>query len=254
MQKTRPGIGVDPHLQASEKMNSSNGTFNVRSLREQLYEYIKAEIQSGRIIPGSYINLKEIIQQLGISKTPLRDALIQLECEGFVRIVPRRGVIVNELTIQDIKNAVEIVDALEAAVLLEVFEKIGESHLRKMEKLNEKLKSAIHNKDYDRIYHLDIAFHDVFIELSENEELKKIIAPYKQRLYDLPGRAYLEKWESLNCDEHRKLIETIRKGRKEEAVRLWRDIHWSYKVHEKKIERFSATANKTVEEKLEEHQ
>ena len=235
-------------------MKLPNGTLNVKPLREQIYEYLRADIQSGRIVQDSFINLKEISQQLGISTTPLRDALIQLECEGFVKIVPRRGVIVKKLTFQDIKNAVEIVGALEAAVLAEVFDKIGETHLRKMEKLNEKLRLAVHNKDHDKIYRLNIAFHDVFISLSENEDLKKIIMPYKQRLYDFPPRDYLEAWESLNCDEHSKLIETIREGRRDEAIRLWRESHWSYKVHEENIQRFYATATDTAKEVLNKYQ
>ena len=235
-------------------MKLTNGTLNVKSLREQIYEYLRAEIQSGRIVQDSFINLKEISQQLGISTTPLRDALIQLECEGFVKIVPRRGVIVKKLTFQDIKNAVEIVGALEAAVLSEVFDKIGETHLRKMEKLNEKLRLAIQRKDHDKIYRLNIAFHDVFIDLSENEELKKLIAPYKQRLYDFPPRDYLETWENLNCDEHAKLIERIRKGKREEAIRLWRESHWSYKVHERNIQRFYANATEAAEQMLHKYQ
>lgn len=235
-------------------MKPPNGTLNVKPLREQIYEYLRGEIQSGRIVQNSFINSKEISHRLGISTTPLRDALIQLECEGFVEIVPRRGVIVKKLTLQDIKNAVEIVGALEAAVLSEVFDKIGESHLRKMEKLNEKLKLAVRSKDHHKIYHLNIAFHDVFINLSENEDLKKIIMPYKQRLYDFPPRAYLQNWESFNCEEHSMLIETIRSGKQEEAIRLWRESHWSYKVHEKNIRRFYATATETTKEVLTKYQ
>lgn len=230
-------------------MEQLSETLNVRPLREQVYEYLRTEIQTGRLEQGSFIDVKKISGQLGISTTPLRDALIQLECEGFVRIVPRRGVIVKKLTLQDIKNAVEIVGALEASVLLEVFDKIGESHLRKMEKLNAELKAAIQRKEHAQIYQLNIAFHEVFIALSDNEDIKKIILPYKQRLYDFPPRAYLEQWESINCEEHGKLIETIRKGKRAEAIRLWRDSHWSYKVHEKNIQRFYSDAARSVEDK-----
>ena len=76
------------------------GAIETRSLREQVYEYLKSEIQAGRLVPGSFINLNEISAQLGISKTPLRDAIIQMECEGFVSILPRRGVLLKRLQIR----------------------------------------------------------------------------------------------------------------------------------------------------------
>ena len=70
---------------------------NVKSLREQVYEYIRDQMMTGHILPNTTLNLNQISDHLGISKTPLRDALIRLEVEGFVTIMPRRGVVVNAL-------------------------------------------------------------------------------------------------------------------------------------------------------------
>ncbi len=75
---------------------------NILSLREQVYEYLRNEMITGGLVPGSTINLNRIAEQLGISKTPLRDALIHLELEGFVTILPRKGVMVNALTLEDV--------------------------------------------------------------------------------------------------------------------------------------------------------
>ncbi|MCP4151170.1 MAG: GntR family transcriptional regulator, partial [bacterium] len=75
---------------------------NTKSLKEQIYEYLRKEITKRRLRPGSIINMDATSRKLGISKTPLRDALIQLEMEGFVTIAPRRGIFVNTLTIKDI--------------------------------------------------------------------------------------------------------------------------------------------------------
>ncbi len=60
----------------------------IASLREQVYRYLRDQMHLGNILPGSSLNLNQISQQLGISKTPLRDALIQMESEGFVTIYP----------------------------------------------------------------------------------------------------------------------------------------------------------------------
>jgi DNA-binding GntR family transcriptional regulator len=61
---------------------------NIKSLKEQVYEYLREQMRIGAILPGSVIDMEETSKKLGVSKTPLRDALLQLEMEGFVSILP----------------------------------------------------------------------------------------------------------------------------------------------------------------------
>ncbi|MDX2454738.1 GntR family transcriptional regulator, partial [Desulfosarcina sp.] len=149
------------HNHASEK----GSLLEIRSLREQVYEYLRGEMQAGNLIPGSFIPLNEISEHLGISKTPLRDAIIQLECEGFVTILPRRGVVMNKLSLDEIRNMLDVVGALESQVLLSVFDQIKPHHLETMEQLNEKMRSIMYLQKFrkfdQRYYQLNIAFHDV---------------------------------------------------------------------------------------------
>ena len=211
---------------------------DLTSLREQVYHYIRGEMHNGNLLQGSYINVKEMSQQLGISKTPLRDAIIQLECEGFVSILPRRGVLVNKLTLADIKNSVEIVGALEAAAIVSAFDKLGLAHIEEMEHLNSAMITEINNENFERYYELNITFHDIFLNLSGNKELRRIVMPIKQRLYDFPRRAYIKEWELAHSDEHVQFIEFIKRGKRDEAASLWRNSHWSFTVHEKFIRQF----------------
>lgn len=220
------------------KKKKTASIFEIRSLREQVYEYLRNEMYHGRLEPGSFINLNEISQRLGISKTPLRDALIQLECEGFVSILPRRGVLVKKLTIEDVRNILEVVGALESAVIMSVFDKIGSKHIQRLEALNSKMIAAVEREDFDTYYRLNIDFHDVFLDLNENGDLQRIVTPLKQRLYDFPRRTYIKEWELINCGEHQKLIDFIKAGKPAQAVKLWRDSHWSFKAYEKFIRRF----------------
>ena len=81
---------------------------NVKSLKEQVYEYLREQMRKGGLGPGSTIDMEETSKRLGVSKTPLRDALLLLETEGFVSVLPRRKVVVNPLTLQDIKDYYEI--------------------------------------------------------------------------------------------------------------------------------------------------
>ncbi len=216
---------------------------NTKSLREQVYEYLRDEIQNGNLLPGATINPNEISKQLGISKTPLRDAIIQLEIEGFVTILPRRGVTVKKLTLQEIKDSYEIVGALEASVIMNEFDKITATHISQMEKLNSDQKAALENQDYDTYYRLNLDFHNIFNSLSDNKTLMQLIMPFKQRLYDFPRRGYIREWEMNNCDEHHQFIELVKKKDRMGAANLMRDVHWSYTVQEKYILQFYENAN-----------
>lgn len=233
-----------------ENSKNANGLLDVRSLREQIYEYLRSEMHHGNLLPGSFIKISELSEKLGISKTPLRDAIIQLESEGLVTILPRRGVLVNKLSIRDIENMLEIAGALESAVILSVFDKFESSHIAEMTRLNKEMISAIRREDFERYYKLNIAFHNVFLDLSENTALKKILMPLKQRLYDFPRRTYIKEWELINCQEHSKLIEHINKGERSQAASLMQDSHWSFKAYEKFIRQFYFGSEERIESEL----
>lgn len=211
---------------------------NQKPLREQVYEFLRAELHKGNLAPGTAINLARLSERLGISKTPLRDALIQLEVEGFVTISPRRGVFVNRLDLEDIKHYYEIIGALESAVLISVFDKIRHEGLPAMKRLNRDIIAALMREDYDTYYQLNIRFHHLFVDMSDNEFLKRIILPMKQRLYDFPQRSYMKNWEEQNCRDHEALIEAIERGDKDAAAGVWRDRHWSFSVQAPYIKRF----------------
>ena len=73
---------------------------NTVSLREQVYQYLSHQIQAGELRPGSFIKLDVLSKRLAVSKTPLKEAIFNLECEGIVEILPRRGIIVKNLQIK----------------------------------------------------------------------------------------------------------------------------------------------------------
>ena len=209
----------------------------VKPLREQVYEHLRNLMHSGELSPGSSINITEISDQLGISKTPLRDALIQMEVEGFVEILPRRGFIVNQLTLEDVKNAYEIIGLLESGALISSFSKYKASHISKMNKLNNDMRKMIKKNNFDRYYNLNHDLHQMFLEYSDNTKLQKLIKPIKQSIYEFPRKAFFAEWELGNCDEHQQIIDLIKKGDPEGAAKVLRDVHWSYEVQKQKYDK-----------------
>ena len=227
---------------------------DIRSLRQQIYEYLQKEIQAGRLVPGSFIKLNEISEHLGVSKTPLRDAIIQMECEGFVSILPRRGVLLKKLTIEEIKDILEILGALESATIRSVFDKITPRRIARMKKLNAEMRRCIREKTVEtfdpQYYSLNIAFHDVFLDLSTNATMKPLLATMKQRLYDFPRLAYMKDWERANCDEHEHFIDYICKGEKDAAALFWQETHWGFEAQKPYIIEFYAQAKKHIQNQL----
>lgn len=210
----------------------------LKSLREQVYEFLRQELSSGNLIPGSPINLNQMSRHLGISKTPLRDAILQLEIEGFVTIAPRSGVFVRRLTVDIIRHLYEVAGGLEMVVLLNTLDTIDANRIARMKWLNSGLISAVEREDFDTLYEMNLAFHNVFLDLSDNCGLRRILDAAKQRLYDFPRRGYIVEWELENCRDHELLIQGIEERDRAKIQNVWADRHWNFYAQEEFIRRF----------------
>lgn len=217
---------------------------NLKSLKDQVYEYLREEMHRGKILPGSVINMEETARKLGVSRTPLRDALLQLEKEDFVSILPRRGVVVNVLTLEDIKNYYQIIGSLESTALLLAAPRMKKADIQLMEKLIEGMRQAIDDDDFDLYYEKNLRFHNVFLNLCGNRKLIETVNRLKKRLYDFPRQAgFVKEWEETsNSQEHREILELIKGEKFEAAARYLRDVHWSFEVQEKFVNRYYARA------------
>ncbi len=214
------------------------GTLKYESLSEQVYLHLRRQMNNGGMTPGSTINIGEIAEQLGISKTPLRDALIHLECEGFVTILPRRGVLVNELSIDDIRNAYDAIGLAESHMIKKNINNIKASQINKLQILNERMSSEIQSGDFSNLFESNLEFHNTYLAVSTNSMLKKFILPIKHRLYDFPRHNFIAEWELENCAEHARFISCLKKKDGEGAARLLRDVHWSFETQKKYIYQF----------------
>lgn len=232
------------------KIMARKGALNLKLLKEQVYDYLREQMELGEIRPGAVINMEDTSKELGVSRTPLRDALLQLEAENFVSILPRRGVVVNVLTLKDIKSYYEILGALESAALLSCFIRLKKTDIKKMRALNERMIEAISGNDFNSYYQNNLKFHNVFLDLCANTHLKKIANNLKRRLYDFPRQqGFVKEWEEESIKEHQELLDLIEKGKSQEASSYIRDVHWSYAVQEKYIQKYYSHAASLAESK-----
>lgn len=218
---------------ASPFPESALPVLQTRSLREQVYGYLRGEMSRGGLKPGSFLDLNGLAQRLGISRTPLRDALLQLEVEGFVEILPRRGIKLKPLTLDEIRNIYQIVGALEAAAVATAGPRIGKAGLAHMKAENQAMRQAIKAGDFDLFHAHNTAFHGVFLDGCANPRMAVLVESLKQRLYDWPRRkTLLADWEDRSVGEHARLVALMETGKYEEAGAFHRDVHWSFEVQE----------------------
>jgi DNA-binding GntR family transcriptional regulator len=211
----------------------------LKTLREQVYDYLRESLNRRELVPGATVDLSKLSRKLGVSKTPLRFALSQLENEGFVTILPRRGCVVNVLTLEEIRNIYQIIGALESSVVLAEADKVTPQLLARLRECNDSARVAVDEDDFDRYYAFNLDFHDTYLDLSLNEPLVRTVRLLKHRLYDFPRKGrFVKKWELRSTDEHEELVRLLERGRFEEAAAQIRDVHWSYDVQRPFIETY----------------
>lgn len=209
------------------------------SLRQQIYEILRGDLKQGLLRPGDPIKLDDVAARLGVSRTPLREALLQLELEGFVVIKPRSGIIVRSLTLDDIRNLYQMIGALESSIILDEGHRLTAGQVEEMGQWNRAMKLAVAQGDFEKYYAANLALHNSYIDLSTNRELVRLVTTMKQRLYDFtPRRDILRDWEQASTLEHEKVVAALANKDLQEAARLIREVHWSFEVQEKFIRKY----------------
>lgn len=146
-----------------------------RTLRESIADAIRDSIMRGQLKPGLKISEPSLASQFGISRTPVREAIRQLDSEGFVRVIPRRGARVAPLAEKDIREFYEIKAVLEGYAARLASSRITDKEVDKMEQLNIAMEKAHKEQDFKRAFKLHNEFHEVFLRASGNEQLHQLI-------------------------------------------------------------------------------
>jgi DNA-binding GntR family transcriptional regulator len=179
-------------------------------LREVVCETLREAISTGVLKPGERLMEIQLAEELGVSRTPVREAIRKLELEGFVVMVPRRGTYVADFSIRDINEVFEVRSALEILAAGLAAERITEEELEQMERLLVQMGEQIEHGDIDTIVDIDSQFHDILYRASRNDRLVGIINNLREQLTRLravsmqnPGRL------KVMIEEHSRLVEAI---------------------------------------------
>ena len=130
-------------------------------LREVVCESLREAIRNGTLKPGERLMEIQLAEQLGVSRTPVREAIRKLELEGYVIMMPRRGTYVANMSMSDISDIFEIRSALESLSNGLAAKRITPDELEHLQNLLVMLKPYVEQMDMEKIVELDIAFHDL---------------------------------------------------------------------------------------------
>ena len=194
-------------------------------LREEVYEYLRNALKEEALKPGMFVSISQLMKRLGLSRTPLRDALLQLQNDGFVTFLPQRGIRINELTPQDIGDLYEMLGALDSRILLSVFHRIGPSETKAMRALNRRMLENISERTFGRYWDLNTAFHNVYLDLSSNAPILRQINIIRQRLFEFGKKDWSHRMREMNHAEHVALMGLIEDGDAVAAADFIRDVH-----------------------------
>ena len=211
----------------------------LKSLREQVYDHLRQLLNRGELRPGAPLDLDALEARLGVSRTPLRDALLQLEAEGFVDILPRRGVRSARSPARTSATSTRSSAPSRARRSSPPSPGSARAEAAALRRLNREMKGAVEAGDFDRYYERNLAFHDVFLDRCDNERLVRLVRTLKQRLYDWPRRrGFVKAWERASVREHAAFARLVARGEARAAADHLRDVHWSYAVQERFIEAY----------------
>jgi len=198
---------------------------NHQLLRTQVYEYLRGQLRNGELRPGMFLSITQLMKELNIGRTPLRDALIQMQTDGFVTFLPQRGIRINELSRQGIKDILEVLGALDSRVMLSVFSQIGPSQISEMREINRRMSEMAVQRDFYKYWELNHQFHNVYLTLSSNSQILHLLNIFRQRLFGFGEIDWSRALLDLNHNEHLKIIEHLESGNPREAADYIRDIH-----------------------------
>lgn len=183
---------------------------NYKPLREIVFESLREAIINGHLKPGERLMEIQLADEMGVSRTPVREAIRKLELEGFVVMIPRKGAYVAGISLKDIADVFEIRAALESLAAALAAERITEDELEALERSLVKVAECTEANDLDSLIAVDTDFHDILYKASRNERLVQIVSNLREQIQRFrmtslshPGRMK----DAL--EEHRKLVEAL---------------------------------------------
>ena len=189
-------------------------------LRDVVFNTLRRAILKGELEPGERLMEIALANKLGVSRTPIREAIRKLELEGLVIMIPRKGAEVADITEKSLRDVLEVRKALEELAVQLACEKITQEELEELEKAGENFKKVLkRSKDITEVAEADVRFHDVIYMATDNQKLIHLLNKLREQMYRYRVE-YLKNpdvHEQLT-QEHEEIVYHIKRREKVEAT------------------------------------
>ncbi len=192
-------------------------------LRDVVFNTLRQAILTGDFLPGERLMEITLAKRLGVSRTPVREAIRKLELEGLVVMIPRKGAAVARITVSDLKDVLEVRCHLEEFAASIACDRITEEEKAQLTVALKAFEQAIEDKDLRLIAQRDVEFHDVIFRATKNKRLLQIINNLREQIYRYRIE-YIKDFgyhETL-VKEHKEILDAIFSGNKEAAEKIMR--------------------------------
>lgn len=178
-------------------------------LSEEVADHVRARIMSGEVRPGEFIRLDETAAALGVSVTPVREALLTLRGEGLVDLVPRRGYLVSPMSREDVEDIFWLLTRLSSQIVDRAIERFDADGLEAHARFVEDFEAAVRAGDTDGIVAAQYAIHRSINRASRSDKLSRFLSNAARYL---PYRLYAEDpaWCATALEDNRRMLEALR--------------------------------------------
>jgi len=194
-------------------------------VREKAYEYLKRGILGGRFSPGERLTEEHLAKQLGMSRTPIREALHKLESEGLIQPLASRGFVASQDSREEVEELFEIRAVLEGYALRVICARVTDAVLSQLEDTIAKAAGALQGNDLEALFRWNTGFHDALHELITDKRrlyhqmvtMRQYVLRYRKNTLQYPDGG------ARTVDGHRKILLALRLRDPDLCERLMRD-------------------------------
>lgn len=201
-----------------------------QSLKDHVYTYITERVQNGTLLPNQKLSEHSICEKLGVSRTPVREALFQLASENYLEYLPRRGFVVKEMDTKKKLDVFQLIGTLDALAASLSTQHISNDDLSRMEDIADRIDTSIRERNYTNYQIYQNEFHKVYIDKCDNETLiellKSLQNSFVRQTYLSENKSKLfAVLEQMN-KEHRQMIQMFKEKDKEGLEQFLKNVHW----------------------------
>lgn len=152
-------------------------------LRDVVFNTLREAILRGELKPGERLMEIQLAQKLGVSRTPVREAIRKLELEGLVLMIPRKGAEVAQITAQDLEDVLEVRCALEELAVKDACDHINDDQLLDLKIADEEFKRCLDEQDLVASVNADMLFHEIIYQATNNRRLMQMLNNLREQMY-----------------------------------------------------------------------